>query len=107
MTALLYRWHSYLTPCSKTCGKGTQRKSIECRRLTVNHYRVVHDSECTDVRPTAAKPHFVYCNEIACPPIYLPGTWSAVSTINRNRKTRHEKPHNVSEINPFSKSINL
>ncbi|XP_028401265.1 A disintegrin and metalloproteinase with thrombospondin motifs 6-like isoform X2 [Dendronephthya gigantea] len=74
-------WHSYLTACTKTCGKGSQHRKIECRRLTTEHFRVVDDTECAGPRPTAEKPDFVHCNEIACPPSYKPGPWSKCSTI--------------------------
>lgn len=77
----VFRWYSYLTACTKTCGKGTQHKQVECRRLTTDHYRVVSDSECTDTRPTVGGPDLAYCNEIACPPMYKPGPWSKVSKI--------------------------
>jgi hypothetical protein len=73
------RWHSYLTACTKTCGKGAQMRKIACRRLTTDHYRFVHDSECTQPRPTSAEPDLITCNEIACPPVYKPEPWSKVS----------------------------
>ncbi|CAB3995183.1 Hypothetical predicted protein [Paramuricea clavata] len=75
-------WHSHLTACTKTCGKGTQSKKIECRRLTTDHYCVVNDTECTEPRPTAGEPGLIYCNEIACPPVYKPEPWSKVSKVN-------------------------
>ena len=76
-----FRWYSYLTACTKTCGKGTQHKKIECRRLATDHYRVVSDSECTETRPTVGGPDLTYCSEIACPPIYKLGPWSKVSKM--------------------------
>ena len=72
-------WHSYLTACTKTGGKGTQTKKIECRRLTTDHYHVVHDSACTEQRPTLGTSDLITCNEIACPPVYKPEPWSKVS----------------------------
>ena len=69
-----------MTPCSRTCGKGTQSRKIECRRLTSNDWRVVDDSECIhDARPTGEPD--THCNKLACPPVYITGPWSEVSSV--------------------------
>ncbi|XP_029190426.2 A disintegrin and metalloproteinase with thrombospondin motifs 6-like isoform X4 [Acropora millepora] len=66
-------------PCSKTCGKGVQKRQILCRQqVTRDHTNTLPDSKCTAPKPNDAVARD--CNKIDCPAENVPGEWSACST---------------------------
>ena len=65
------------TPCSKTCGKGSQTREILCRRMTVNSWIVQNDTECDGPRPQEPL-LYRYCNEIICPSEWVGLPWTEV-----------------------------
>lgn len=66
-------------PCSKTCGKGVQKRQILCRQqVTRDHTNTLPDSKCTAPKPNDAVTRD--CNKIDCPAENVPGEWSACST---------------------------
>lgn len=60
------RWYlSGWRPCSKTCGKGIQLRTIVCRRKkSQEHYETVEESSCTEQKPVGNLQQ--ECNMIAC-----------------------------------------
>lgn len=74
----LYSWYvSGWRPCSKTCGKGVQKRQILCRQqVTRDHTNTLPDSKCTAPKPNDAVTRD--CNKIDCPAENVPGEWSAV-----------------------------
>ncbi|CAB4001536.1 A disintegrin and metallo ase with thrombospondin motifs 6 [Paramuricea clavata] len=66
-------------PCSKRCGRGIQTRKIICRRKKMDSWIVEDDSACVKQRPVV--PVLArHCNEIMCPPEYIPLAWSECST---------------------------
>ena len=71
-----HRWHlSSWQSCTKTCGKGSQSRSVVCQSKTNDtHYKIESDSHCN----ATTKPiGFRFCNEIKCP-VYRAIHWSEV-----------------------------
>ncbi|EDO36368.1 predicted protein [Nematostella vectensis] len=66
------------SPCSATCGRGTQSRSVICRRETFTgskQYETLPDSSCTGSKPTVTLTQ--KCNKVNCPPEWVPSDWSA------------------------------
>lgn len=62
-------------PCSKTCGKGIQLRTIVCRRKkSQEHYETVEESSCTEQKPVGNLQQ--ECNMIACPAEWKHLAWS-------------------------------
>lgn len=62
-------------PCSKTCGKGIQLRTIVCRRkISQDHYETVDESSCTEQKPVRNLQQ--ECNRIACPAEWKHLAWS-------------------------------
>ncbi|EDO36365.1 predicted protein [Nematostella vectensis] len=67
------------SPCSATCGKGTQSRSVICRRETFTgsmQYKTLSDSNCAENKPTVTLSQ--ECNKVNCPAEWVPSAWSAV-----------------------------
>ena len=75
-----FSWYvSGWRPCSRTCGKGVQKRQVECRQEeTRGKYKTVSDSKCSGAKPT--DPTSQDCNKIDCPAENVPGDWSKVTT---------------------------
>jgi hypothetical protein len=65
-------------PCSKTCGGGIQTRNVICRRKEMNSWIFEDDSACVEPRPVEPVLERS-CNEVMCPPEYLPLAWSKVA----------------------------
>ena len=80
-TISLFRW--FITdwkPCSKRCGRGIQTRNIICRRKKMDSWSIEDDSACVEQKPV--EPVLERrCNEIMCPPEYIPLAWSEVCSI--------------------------
>ena len=73
-----FRWFlTEWTPCSRSCGLGTQKRKIICRRKKMDNWIIEDDSQCTEIKPIE-KHVERRCNEIMCPHEYLPLQWSKV-----------------------------
>ncbi|KAJ7328152.1 metalloendopeptidase [Desmophyllum pertusum] len=71
---LCFGWHVTVEPCTKTCGKGSQSRSVVCRaKLNDTHYKIESDSLC-DGTPKPIIIEHQYCNEVQCP-----ASWTAQS----------------------------
>ncbi|XP_032232433.1 A disintegrin and metalloproteinase with thrombospondin motifs 16 [Nematostella vectensis] len=69
------------SPCSATCGKGTQSRSVICRRETFTgsmQYKTLSDSNCAENKPTVTLSQ--ECNKVNCPAEWVPSAWSACTT---------------------------
>ncbi|XP_026672200.1 A disintegrin and metalloproteinase with thrombospondin motifs 9-like [Ceratina calcarata] len=81
-TNILRKWRtSPWTPCSKSCGTGTQRRRVECTMRRGNHGPevTVKDEHCSRLglkKPRAQRP----CRRFACNYIWQEGAWSEVSS---------------------------
>ena len=66
--------------CSLSCGKGFQQRSVLCRqKIAENEWNTItNETLCTDTKPVVS-PVDRNCNEINCPPEYVPGQWSEVN----------------------------
>jgi len=76
---LCFEWHlSIWQSCTKTCGKGSQSRSVVCQSKTNDtHYKIESDSRCN----ATTKPiGFRYCNEIKCQ-VYRAIHWSECSKV--------------------------
>ena len=74
-----YRWHmSNWQSCTKTCGKGSQSRSVVCQaKINDTHYKIESDSHCNATRkPLGLR----FCNEINCP-AYRVTHWSEVWNV--------------------------
>ena len=78
------RWYlSGWRPCSKTCGKGIQLRTIVCRRKkSQEHYETVEESSCTEQKPVGNLQQ--ECNMIACPAEWKHLAWSEVNTEEKD-----------------------
>ncbi|XP_048588788.1 A disintegrin and metalloproteinase with thrombospondin motifs 16 isoform X1 [Nematostella vectensis] len=78
------------SPCSATCGKGTQSRSVICRRETFTgskQYETLPDASCTGSKPTVTLNQ--ECNKVDCPPEWMPTEWSACTkTCAGGRQSR-------------------
>ncbi|XP_068732182.1 A disintegrin and metalloproteinase with thrombospondin motifs 6-like [Montipora capricornis] len=77
---LEYRWHSEWEACSKTCGNGSQSKSIVCRaKVDDTQYKKDESGALCDstLKPVA---EFRRCNDIKCPAQWTT-TWSECSQL--------------------------
>lgn len=63
--------------CSKTCGGGTQNRTIQCVQDRDGQEVVLDDRDCpVDRRPADT----IACNvNVLCPAVWIPSEWSAVS----------------------------
>lgn len=76
-------WYkSEWSACSKSCGKGIQKRRIHCRRLIspIKH-EILSDSSCGGVKPTGETQRS--CNEINCPAKWRASAWSKCSSTCR------------------------
>ena len=76
-----HRWHlSSWQSCTKTCGKGSQSRSVVCQSKTNDtHYKLESDFRCN----AKTKPiGFRFCNEIKCP-AYRETHWSEVWNVKK------------------------
>lgn len=74
---LCFEWHlSSWQPCTKTCGKGSQSRSVVCQaKINDTHYKIESDSLCNaTTKPVGLR----FCNEIKCP-VYRAIRWSECS----------------------------
>ena len=77
-----YRWHSEWEACSKTCGNGSQSKSIVCRaKVDDTQYKKDESGALCNstLKPVA---EFRRCNDIKCPAQWTT-TWSEVSKFSK------------------------
>ncbi|XP_048588217.1 A disintegrin and metalloproteinase with thrombospondin motifs 18 isoform X2 [Nematostella vectensis] len=77
-------WHvTEWDTCSKTCGRGSQSRAVFCRKKTTSSsHETIDDQICLDsglTRPNVTEVSR-YCNEIPCPPEWVPLAWSECST---------------------------
>ncbi|KAK3699418.1 hypothetical protein QZH41_018585, partial [Actinostola sp. cb2023] len=82
-------WYtSAWSPCTRTCGLGTQSRTIACRNeIAERTYENVADSLCPGSKPIGETSQ--ECNKIACPPEWIAGAWSTCSvTCESGVKTR-------------------
>ena len=79
-----HRWHlSSWQSCTKTCGKGSQSRSVVCQSKTNHtHYKIESDSHCN---ATTKPVGFRFCNEIKCP-VYRAIHWSEVWNVKESVK---------------------
>ncbi|XP_078379485.1 A disintegrin and metalloproteinase with thrombospondin motifs 1-like [Oculina patagonica] len=95
-TSLCFGWHaSGWQSCTKTCGKGSQSRSVVCRaKINDTHYQIESDSVCDS---TPKPEELRYCNEIKCPAyrtshlsrcstVCLPGERTNYTTCSRTNK---------------------
>ncbi|XP_022798270.1 A disintegrin and metalloproteinase with thrombospondin motifs 12-like isoform X2 [Stylophora pistillata] len=76
---LCFEWHfSNWQACTKTCGRGSQSRSVVCRaRVTDTDYQIQSDEVCNAVpKPVETR----FCNEINCP-AYRTTHWTKCSTV--------------------------
>ena len=75
-----FRWtFSKWTPCSKTCGVGSQQRKLKClHQVAPNDFK--ETNSCSGPKPTG--PTIEICNRYPCPAEWSEGRWSAVSYIS-------------------------
>ena len=100
-----HRWHlSSWQSCTKTCGKGSQSRSVVCQSKTNHtHYKIESDSHCN----STTKPiGFRFCNEIKCP-VYRAIHWSEVWNVKESVKQMCHYISNLLHLVNLSKNIFL
>lgn len=85
-------WHaSDWQACTKSCGKGSQSKSVVCRaNINATHYKIDQSEALCDAaqKPTA----FRYCNEVNCPATWKT-SWTEVRKLDDFcQSRRHRTP---------------
>ncbi|XP_065900660.1 ADAMTS-like protein 2 [Dysidea avara] len=75
----LYQWvvGTNSTPCSQTCGRGTQRSEIYCQQIDTQ-MRVPH-SQCNGLSMEGLEPVTQFCDQQPCPPEWQVSDWSPCS----------------------------
>lgn len=72
-------WNS----CSKTCGRGKQRRKILCRqRISKTLDKKIKKSNCKSL-PKPARTR--RCNMKECPPVWRAGKWNKVGSVEHLR----------------------
>lgn len=92
------------TPCSKTCGVGSQQRKLKClHEVAPNDFK--ETNSCSEPKPTG--PTIEICNRYPCPAEWSEGRWSACSTKcaigNMRRKvscSRIDESGNSTVIDP-------
>ena len=86
-----FSWYvSGWRPCSRTCGKGVQTRTILCRQqVSRGQYNTLPDSNCAATKPEG--PETQDCNKIDCPAEKFPGEWSSVRRPLKIFKKGREK----------------
>lgn len=96
--SVIVRWYqSNWSPCSRTCGKGIQKRRIYCRRrITQVRHQRLSESSCSGAKPPG--PTKQSCNAIICHAKWIPTTWSEVymwvfvfNGRNKNTQTKWMK----------------
>lgn len=73
--------YSKWTLCSKTCGLGTQTRTLKClEQVAENEFR--ETDSCTDAKPTADT--YRVCNQYPCPAKWNVGNWSEVGCYTKS-----------------------
>ncbi|XP_022792548.1 A disintegrin and metalloproteinase with thrombospondin motifs 6-like [Stylophora pistillata] len=73
-------WYSSeWSSCSRTCGKGVQKRKVHCRRkLTQWKFQILPDSSCSGTKPSGGTQR--NCNEIICHAEWRTAAWSKCSS---------------------------
>lgn len=76
-------WYSSeWSSCSRTCGKGVQKRKVHCRRkLTQWKFEILPDSSCRGAKPSGGTQRS--CNEIICQAEWKTTAWSQCSSTCR------------------------
>jgi len=95
---LCYNWHaSDWQACTKSCGRGSQSKSVVCRaKINATHYKIDQSEALCDAaqKPTA----FRYCNEVNCLATWKT-SWTECSKICLpGERTRNVKCSRINEL---------
>jgi len=101
---LCFEWHlSNWQSCTKTCGKGSQSRSVVCQaKINDTHYKIESDSLCNaTTKPIGLR----FCNEIKCP-AYRTAHWSECSKAclpgQRTNYTKCSRVNDWGEIEEVS-----
>ncbi|XP_068687209.1 A disintegrin and metalloproteinase with thrombospondin motifs 6-like isoform X1 [Montipora foliosa] len=72
-------FQSVWSPCSKTCGRGVQKRLIICRRnITQFKYQRLPELSCNGTKPAGSTERS--CNAIICHAEWMPTAWSKCSS---------------------------
>ena len=76
----LESWYrSEWSSCSRTCGKGVQKRQIHCRRkISQTKYEILPDSSCSGNKPSEGTKRS--CNEVICHVEWMATNWSQVKS---------------------------
>ncbi|KAJ7351836.1 metalloendopeptidase [Desmophyllum pertusum] len=77
------KWYSSKwSSCSRTCGKGVQKRQIHCRRkISQWKYEILSDSSCRGTKPSGLTQRS--CNKVICHAEWKATSWSKCSSTCR------------------------